>query len=363
MSPTQRRLLLLAAACSAIGLAGAGLIDPPTDAHPRPTKAPARQPSVAPPQKPKTTPPAKPESKPAAPAKPESKHGSPSKPESAPTDPHDDHGGHDDHAEKPAGDGHTESHDAHKDASTPTPAPSPVVKATQNENTDDLSPDAALKILREGNERWVNNQTEAPNTDTVRRVDTAQNGQKPFATILTCADSRLPVERIFDRGVADLFVLRVAGNVVSGEIAGSIEYGADHLKVPLLVIMGHTKCGAVAAAASGAPLEGNIGLLVEKINPAVARAKQQTSDADPAAVAAASIKENVWQSMFDLLRTSGEVRRLVKDGKLRVVGAVCDVSTGRVEWIGQHPWQDALVDAFDARNVPNRTETAGAEQH
>jgi carbonic anhydrase len=329
---STRHLVLLAGAVAALGLAGFGfgLVNPPTpptDGHktqPAPKSAPSKTPTT-PREKEKASSPAKPEVKP------------------APVAPADDH-------ETPA------------DKTEPDArAVEATAAARKNESTDELSADEALRLLREGNERWISSEPDAPHTDSARRSEVAK-GQKPFATILTCSDSRLPVERLFDRGVGDVFVVRVAGNVMSPEIAGTIEYGAEHLNVPLLVVMGHTKCGAVAAAAAGGVPEGNVASLVEKIVPAVERAKKQLTSAEPGQLAAASVKENVWQGVFDLLRSSSQVRHLVHDGKLKVVGAVCDISTGKVEWMGPHPWQDALVDAFEARNA-KKTETVEAGSH
>jgi carbonic anhydrase len=345
MARPSRKLLVAAAALSAVGLAGVGLLNPepgaPTPSQTR-SKPTPRQPAAS---KPRATLPQKPHPKASHAGEPKQEPKQAPKHEPEPPE----------HAEEPAV----------EPAPSPELAPAAPAPATPpDENTDEVSSDAALRLLQDGNMRWAAARPEAPHTDSARR-ESAANGQKPFATILTCADSRLPVERIFDRGVGDLFVVRIAGNVVSGEIAGTIEYAADHLKVPLLVIMGHTRCGAVAAASAGGAPEGNVGLLIEKIAPAVARARQQAAGADPAELAGASVKENVWQGMFDLLRTSGEVRHLVKDGKMKVVGAVCDVASGKVEWIGQHPWQDALVDAFDAKagSAVRRPVTADAEPH
>ena len=118
--------------------------------------------------------------------------------------------------------------------------------------------DEALALLTQGNQRWVDGTTTNPSTDAERREALAENGQHPFVTILTCADSRIPVERVFDRGVGELFVVRVAGNVAGSSETGTIEYGVGHLKTRLLVVMGHTKCGAVAAACSGAELHGHV---------------------------------------------------------------------------------------------------------
>ncbi len=219
-----------------------------------------------------------------------------------------------------------------------------------------ISTEEALRLLREGNERWVAANTASPATETSRRRAAAEGGQHPFATILTCADSRLPVERLFDRGVGELFVLRVAGNVVGSNEAGTIEYGAEHLNVPLLVIMGHSKCGAVAAATTtGHAFPPNITGLIEHIEPAVARARKTNPAADDAELAAAAVRENVWQSIFDLIRSSGPVRAQLREGKLKIVGAVCDVADGRVQWLGEHPWQEELVAAFDARNAARQT--------
>ena len=138
-----------------------------------------------------------------------------------------------------------------KPESRPTSKSKPTEKAAEPTDVP-MTGDAALKMLQEGNQRWVMDKDENPNTDPSRRAMLAEKGQKPFVTILTCADSRLPVERIFDRGVGEVFVVRVAGNVAGTSETGTIEYAVGHIKTPLLVVMGHTKCGAVAAAASGA---------------------------------------------------------------------------------------------------------------
>lgn len=233
--------------------------------------------------------------------------------------------------------------DAHADSS-PAHDPQP----------ETINADAAMRVLTEGNGRWVRGECRNPNTGADRREHTATNGQRPFATILTCADSRLPVERVFDRGVGELFVVRVAGNVVTPEEAGTIEYGSQHLHVPLVVVMGHTRCGAVQAAAEGARPGGNVESLLARIAPAVERARRINGEGDGADLASAAVRENVWQSIFDLIRGSSTTRELIASGELRVVGAVCDVATGRVEWLGEHPWQSALVDAFNSRDAKDR---------
>lgn len=230
------------------------------------------------------------------------------------------------------------------------PTPSRATPAAQSESSKadavPSTPDQALAALEAGNARWVSGNTTNPNTSAERRADTAANGQKPFVTIYTCADSRLPVERIFDCGVGDVFVLRIAGNVIGDHSAGTIEYGVDHLHTPLLVVMGHTKCGAVGAACSGGHAGGNIDSLLSEITPAVDRAKKAHPDAENAQLVDFAVRENVWQSIFDLLRTSESVRTLVSQGKVRIVGAVCDISTGKVDFLGEHPWQSQLLQAL-----------------
>ncbi len=218
--------------------------------------------------------------------------------------------------------------------------------------------DEALTQLKEGNEHWVSGNASHPNATSQRRQEVAEGGQHPFATVFTCADSRLPVERIFDRGVGDIFVVRVAGNVVGNMETGTIEYGVEHLKTPLLVVMGHTKCGAVAAAASKATTHGKITDLVSAIKPAVERAQRNNPRATPEDVARIAVKENVWQSIFDLIKNSEVIREKLEAGQVRVVGAVCDVSTGKIEWLGEHPWQAELVDAMAAKGA-NTAEVEG----
>lgn len=227
----------------------------------------------------------------------------------------------------------------------------------------------ALAWLNEGNARWVAGEPTAPNTDSSRRSRTATEGQFPFVTIITCADSRCPVERIFDRGVGDVFVARVAGNVIDPHTAGTVEYGVEHLHTPLIVIMGHTSCGAVKAAASGARPGHNIDVLLDDIAPAVARARSANPEAQGDQFVNAAVRENVFQSMFDLFNTSPLTARMVADKNVKLVGAVYDMETGRVSFVGEHPWQDQLVQAVLSRpaahpaaeTAPTATETASAE--
>ena len=176
----------------------------------------------------------------------------------------------------------------------------------------DLSPDAsasvsgdeALERLQEGNARFVSGQVRHPRADIVRLKDTSANGQHPFAVLISCSDSRVPPEILFDQGVGDLFVIRVAGNVADAHEIGSVEYALEHLGVQLVVVLGHTGCGAVTAAASGGDIHGGIASIIESIRPAVAQAQQSHPNLHGKDLVPATIEANVWNSTCKLAQLS-----------------------------------------------------------
>jgi len=135
------------------------------------------------------------------------------------------------------------------------------------------SPEVAKQLLIEGNERFTSGKPLSKDLSSTRREDLMSNGQHPFAVIVSCSDSRVPPELLFDQALGDLFVVRVAGNVVTAVELGSIEYAVDHLKTPLVVILGHEECGAVTAAVKGGENHGSIGAIIEIIKPSVDSAK------------------------------------------------------------------------------------------
>lgn len=206
-----------------------------------------------------------------------------------------------------------------------------------------VSADDVQKALTEGNARYAAAKLTYPHLTQARRTETAQGGQHPVATVLACSDSRVPVEFIFDQGIGDMFVVKVAGNVADTDEIGTIEYGVGHLKTPLLVVLGHTKCGAVTAVATGAEVHGSIPKLVDNIIPAVKKAKETFPDAKGDALINKSIEMNVWQAIEDAFKNSEEVRHLVKAGSLKVLGALYDIETGKVSWMGNHPKQSELL--------------------
>lgn len=201
---------------------------------------------------------------------------------------------------------------------------------------------STLTLLKEGNIRYADGKSFHPNLESTRRTELAAAGQEPMATILACSDSRDPVELIFDRGVGDLFVVRVAGNVAGLSELATIEYGVTHLGTPLLVVMGHSKCGAVTAAVKGAELHGHLPSLISLIKPAAEKAKLSGTEED---VVPRAIELNVWQQVENVLARSALIREHLAAGKVQIVGAVYDIATGKVQWLGQHPEMERLVAA------------------
>lgn len=207
------------------------------------------------------------------------------------------------------------------------------------------SPAEALRKLTEGNERFLQGKCTHPRIDAKRLLETAQNGQQPFATVITCSDSRVPVEVLFDQGIGDIFVIRVAGNVCDVDEVGSIEYGVDHLETPLMVVLGHTHCGAVTAVTTEAELHGCIPPLVDNIAPAVKKAAEANPHLTPEELVPEAIKANCWQSIEDLLKTSAATRKRIEAGTLKVVAAIYNIRTGKVGWLGCHPEQEQVLAA------------------
>jgi len=183
----------------------------------------------------------------------------------------------------------------------------------------------ALPRLLAGNHRYVTGTVAHPNQTAGRRRAVA-GSQHPFAIILGCADSRVPPEVVFDQGLGDLFVVRVAGNIADPAALASIEYAAEHLGVELIVVLGHSRCGAVDAAVKGGEAPGHLSVLVDAIMPAVEKTRDQPGDRLNNAVKANALL------VAEQLRTSDPVlSHLVQDGKLRVVAALYDLDSGKVD--------------------------------
>jgi carbonic anhydrase len=206
-----------------------------------------------------------------------------------------------------------------------------------------------LRGLKAGNERFYTGKATHAHADAARiaLASRESQGKYAYATVLSCSDSRVPVELIFDAGIMELFVIRVAGNVCDTDEAGSIEYGLAHVHTPVLVVLGHSQCGAVTAVTHsvqghGEKFERNIPPLVDNIAPAVKRAIKQNKDVQEDAVIPYAIEENVWQAVEDLFMKSPAVRNLVKEGKVKVVGAIYELESGKVNWLKEGKVNDIL---------------------
>jgi carbonic anhydrase len=187
-----------------------------------------------------------------------------------------------------------------------------------------LSPDEALHELLAGNQRFAANELTSITQDLIIMKERAVNKQEPFAAVLTCADSRIPVELVFDQTIGHIFVTRVAGNVVTPEIVASLEFGVAVLGIKTLLVIGHSNCGAVKAAMTTDTVPGQISVLYQRIYPAI---EKSGGNLDKAIQANARIQA-------ELLRASSTViRETTKAGKLRVESAVYDLATGKVSLI------------------------------
>lgn len=183
------------------------------------------------------------------------------------------------------------------------------------------TPDEALDRLLSGNQRFINDQSLAPRRQ-IEDIRAFSEGQAPFAAFLGCADSRVPVEIIFDQGFGDLFVTRVAGNVANAEIVGSLEFAAEVLGVKLIVVLGHTSCGAVTATIKGDDVPGLISSIFHRIKPA---ARHAANDIEK------TIIENARSQAELIAETSPVIRKHIRDGSVKVVAGVYDLQTGFVK--------------------------------
>jgi carbonic anhydrase len=202
----------------------------------------------------------------------------------------------------------------------------PVSKAER----EALTPDKILELLIEGNDRFVADKLTSPSIS--GRREAAAAGQFPKAVILSCLDSRVPVELVFDVGIGDVFVGRVAGNIENVDQLGSMEFATKLAGAKLVVVLGHTSCGAIKGACDGAEL-GNLTALLAKIRPAVDAVKgfkpEQRTSANAEFVAKVT-EQNVRQTVSDIRKDSPVLAGLERDDKIKIVGGVYDLKTGKV---------------------------------
>lgn len=211
------------------------------------------------------------------------------------------------------------------DAAKPAPkADAPKADAHAAAEVKSVEPDAALDLLKKGNERYAGEKVSEGKPVEAKRLETAK-GQHPYAIIVGCADSRTAPEILFEANLGDLFVVRTAGNLVDDHALGSIEYAVEHLGARLIVVLGHERCGAVTAAIGSATAPGHVGSLVKDIQPAVAAAKGKAGDN-----LANTVQENASE-VAAKIRKEAQLGEL-KD-KVKVVAAYYDLDSGKIEWL------------------------------
>ena len=191
---------------------------------------------------------------------------------------------------------------------------------------DSISPNRAVEMLKEGNQRFLDKNE--LDRDLHLQVSQTSSGQFPYAVVLSCIDSRVPVELVLDQGVGDIFSARVAGNIINEDILGSIEYACGVAGSKAILVLGHTKCGAVTAACKDVEL-GNITALLSKVKPAIANIKLRDGEVEVEEVT----KANVHQSIKEIREKSSILADLETEGKIKIVGAVYHVEDGRVSYL------------------------------
>lgn len=205
--------------------------------------------------------------------------------------------------------------------------PAGATAASGGEASAPATAHQAQRRLEAGNGRFVSGRTAGPRRSSFRRRAVAL-GQRPVAVIVGCADSRVPPEILFDEGLGDLFVVRTAGHVLDDAAIGSVEYAVEHLGVPLIVVLGHEKCGAVAATLEGGEVHGHLGTIVGAIRPAVEETAGGSGDRLDA-----SVRAHVRRTVRRLEEAAPILARRNAEGNVRILGARYDLDDGRVEWL------------------------------
>ncbi len=208
------------------------------------------------------------------------------------------------------------------------------MKAQTKESQSALSQNQIIDLLKKGNLRFLENQTLSRNLQ--QQVEETSGGQFPFATVLSCIDSRIPVETIFDQGIGDLFSVRIAGNFVNDDILGSMEFACKLAGSKVLVVLGHTACGAVKGACDGAEL-GKLTGMLDKIKPAVTAVSNPVDAAQRTSANLDFVNEvavkNVSFTIDDIRSGSEVLAEMENNGEIQIVGAMYDVATGKVAFL------------------------------
>ncbi len=203
------------------------------------------------------------------------------------------------------------------------------MKTISKKDQHSITPDQAINLLYTGNQRFVQNLRF--NRNLLQQVNETAEGQFPFASILSCIDSRTPAELIFDQGLGDIFSIRIAGNIVNDDIIGSLEFACKAAGSKLIVVLGHTNCGAIKGACDGAEL-GLLTQLLEKIKPAICQEKtfKEHRDGNNLAYVNEVAKINIRNSIEKILDKSMVIKELITQKAIKIIGGMYDVSSGKV---------------------------------
>ncbi len=217
---------------------------------------------------------------------------------------------------------------------------------TYKQPASTVTPGIALNLLKHGNFRFLNNI--GTNRDLLELMRETSNDQKPFAAILSCMDSRTSAELIFDQGFGDIFSIRVAGNVISGNILGSLEYATAVAGAKLIVVLGHTNCGAIKGACDHVAM-GNLTPLLEKIKPAVNKEDSISAErnGDNPRFVNAVAKLHAKHSVLEILEGSPIIRDLVESGRVGIIPAMYDIATGKVHFFDQEAVLPGIVENYE----------------
>ena len=196
-----------------------------------------------------------------------------------------------------------------------------------------ISASEALSKLKAGNQRFAAEDSQYPNVSGDRRYETTHKKQAPFAAVLTCSDSRTPPEYIFDQGIGDLFVARVGGNICDNAVLATMEMAVSHLHVPLLVVMGHRRCGAIEMAMSHISISDNLNKINHKIKPAIMQAKQELPHSTHYQFVAHAARINARNTVEEIVDESSLIRKNLKKGLIEIKAAYYDIESGEVEWL------------------------------
>ncbi|MDB9782688.1 carbonic anhydrase family protein [Winogradskyella sp.] len=207
------------------------------------------------------------------------------------------------------------------------------MKAHTSETQLTMTPDKALNFLKEGNERFQNNLK--ANRNLLQQVNATAEGQFPFATILSCIDSRVSAELVFDQGLGDVFSIRIAGNFVNEDILGSMEFASKLAGTKVIVVLGHTSCGAIKGACDHARL-GNLTALIKKIEPAVDAVEKpleaELRNSSNLEFVDAVSKKNVEMTLVNIRERSEIIKEMEDNAEIKIIGAMYDIATGVVEF-------------------------------